>query len=189
MMRRESRRVIGGWRATVTPEVGHVRQRDDEGELRRQPPLQASWRPDADEGPHQESQIEAADVHEQTLQDVRVAPEMCPSHAAGLVEMRVRPFQAFTPSPQQGESTRAVNAPTIRIHRGFGCDGPHEGGLPGGGHNLNQRNAYGVSSIQVSVPLVRADSGPARPLLQWPCHEKMLTTGVAMGPRLRISAS
>ena len=42
------------WRST--PEVDDVRpQRDDEGHERRQPPLQAARRADADEGPHQES--------------------------------------------------------------------------------------------------------------------------------------
>ena len=95
-------------------------QHNADGHQRRQAPLQAAWRADADKGPHQESQIEATDMDEEPLQDVCVAPEMCPSHAAGLVEMRVGPFQAFTPSPQQGESPCAVNAPTIRIHRGLG---------------------------------------------------------------------
>ena len=79
------------------------------------------WRPrgvpTADEGAHQEPEIEAADVHEQPLQNVRVAAEMRAPHAPGLVEMRVRAFQVLAPSPQQGQAPRAVDASTIRIDR------------------------------------------------------------------------
>src|SRR5689334_3620875 len=41
---------------------------------------------------------------------------MSPSHAAGLVQMRVRTFQQFAASSQQSFSSLALNAAPIRIH-------------------------------------------------------------------------
>src|SRR5687767_12239647 len=100
MMRRESSRVLSRWCLVVTPEVDDQSpQRHDEGEECRQPSLQAARRADAGEGPHQEAEIEATDVHEQTLQDVGVPPQMCASHPTGFIEMRIRPLQPLASAP------------------------------------------------------------------------------------------
>ena len=48
-------------------------QDDERG---RQASLQPAWRPDADEGPHQEAQVEAADVNEQPLQNIGMPAQM-----------------------------------------------------------------------------------------------------------------
>ena len=50
--------------------------------------------------PHEQPQIEAADVHEQPFQDVGMPAQMHAAHAAGVIEMGVGPFQPFAPLPQ-----------------------------------------------------------------------------------------
>ena len=40
-----------------------------------------------------------------------------PSHAAGVVQMRVRPFEVLAPSPQQGHAPCTADASAIRIDR------------------------------------------------------------------------
>ena len=83
MMRRETGRMIGGWRSVVAPQAYHVGPKhDEERHDRGQAPLQAAGRPNAEERSHKESQVEAAGVDEQSFQDVRVAAQMGPSHAA-----------------------------------------------------------------------------------------------------------
>src|SRR5215212_5935330 len=105
MMWRESSPVSGGWRPVVTATVDDMRpQRAHESDERRQPALHATWRADADEGPHQESQVEATDVHEEPFQDVRVAAKMRPPHSTGFIEMGVRSFQSLTAAPLQRQS-------------------------------------------------------------------------------------
>ena len=65
MIRRKNGRLIVGWRVVVAPAALPARpQRDDERHNRRQVALQAPRRADADERPHQEAQIEAADMDE-----------------------------------------------------------------------------------------------------------------------------
>ena len=93
-------------------------QRDDDGHKRRQTSLQAPWRADADERPHQEGEVEAADVHEEPFQDVRVAAQMDAPHATGFVEMRVRSFQPLAAAPLQRPPTHAADTPPVRVHRG-----------------------------------------------------------------------
>lgn len=70
--------------------------------------------------PHEEPQIEAARVNQQSLQNVRVPPQVHAAQAACLVEMREGPLQAFAAKPQQSQAPRATNAPPIPIHRGTG---------------------------------------------------------------------
>src|SRR6187200_1829999 len=77
----------------------------------------------AGEGPHQESEIEAANVHEQALQDVRVPSQMRASHPTGFVEMRIWALQSLASAPLQPPSARATNPSTI------GIDGVAGGGL------------------------------------------------------------
>src|SRR4051812_41882747 len=112
-MRREFSRVTSGW-CLVTPQVNDQRpQRRDKGDECRQPPLQAARRAEADNRPHQEAEIEAADVHEQALQDVRVPPQMRASHPPGFVKMRIRAFQSLASATLQPPPARATNASTI----------------------------------------------------------------------------
>ena len=73
--------------------------------------------PTPNERPHEEAQVEAADVDQQPFQDVRVPAQMRAPHPARLVEMRIRAFQPLAASPLQGVPARAADAPTIRIHR------------------------------------------------------------------------
>jgi len=65
-------------------------------------------RADADEGAHQESRIEAPDVHEQTLQDVRVPQRIGTAHPASLVEMRIGALQSLVAAPLQRPPARAA---------------------------------------------------------------------------------
>ena len=61
--------------------------------------LEAPRRTDARQLPHEQPQIEAADVYEQPFQDVGMPAQMHAAHAAGLIEMSVGPFQQFAPLP------------------------------------------------------------------------------------------
>ena len=78
--------------AAVNP-VGQMRpQRDDERHTRGEMTLEPPRRADAHEGPHQESQIETADVHQEPLQNVVVTTEMRASQATRFVQVSVRSF-------------------------------------------------------------------------------------------------
>ena len=70
--------------------------------------LQASRRAHAEDGPHEEARVEPADMDEQPLQDVGVAPPVGATHPAGLVEMRVGPFQVLAAATLQ---------PPVRVDR------------------------------------------------------------------------
>ena len=72
-----------------------------DGETRRRAPLEAPWRADARQLPHEQPEIGATDVHEQALQDVGMATQMHPTHPPGFVEMRVGTFQQLASLPQQ----------------------------------------------------------------------------------------
>ncbi len=89
MMRRAAWRAIDDAGYDMTPAVGDDRdeQSDQRAEAARSP-----RGADADERPHQEAEIQAADVDEEAFQDVRVAPQVRPTHPAGLVEIGVRPL-------------------------------------------------------------------------------------------------
>ena len=92
MMRREHGPAVGGGRVDGAAEVRQARpQRDDHG----QTPLEAARRANTEACPHEEPQIESADVDEQSFQDVRVTPQMRPTQTTGLIEMRIRPFQVL----------------------------------------------------------------------------------------------
>jgi hypothetical protein len=80
----------------VAPEFDEVHpERDDE----RHVPLQAARRADTETRAHEEAQIEPADVHQQSFQDVCVPSQMRPTHRPGLIEMRIGPFQPFSALP------------------------------------------------------------------------------------------
>ena len=67
--------------------------------------------------PHEQPEIEAADMHEHTLQDVGMPAQMHPAHAPDFVEMRIGAFEPFTALAQQPLPAGAPNPPTIGIHR------------------------------------------------------------------------
>ena len=86
-------------------------------EGRSRGPGGSARRTDARQLPHEQPQIEAADVHEQPFQDVGMSAQMHAAHAAGVIEMGVGPFQQFAPLPQQPFPARASDPPPIGIHR------------------------------------------------------------------------
>jgi hypothetical protein len=103
----------------ATPSPAH----DDEHHECGESALQAPWRADAADRPHEETQIEAADAHQQSLEDVGVSAEMRASQAAGLVEMRAGAFEALAAPPLKGAAARPADAPTIRVDRVAGRRG------------------------------------------------------------------
>jgi len=91
-------------------------QRQKARQARDESSLQPAWRADADQVPHEQSEIEAAGVNQQPLQDVRVTTEVHAPHAARLIEMGKRPFESLAAEPQQAQASWAANAPTIAVH-------------------------------------------------------------------------
>ena len=76
MMRRENGRVIGGWRPVMAQRFS---TRVNSATTRATPPadtLGAERHADADDGPHQESQGEPSDIHEQPFQDIGVPSQI-----------------------------------------------------------------------------------------------------------------
>jgi len=90
---------------------------DDQRDQRAQAALEATRRADAEERAHQEPEIEAPDVDEEAFQDVRVAPQVRPAHPAGLIEMGVRPLQAFAAASLQPTAAGPAYPPAVRIDR------------------------------------------------------------------------
>src|ERR1043165_7153092 len=100
---------------------GNVPERADQGKKggyeRDKSPLQAAWRTDAKQLPHEQAEIEAGRVNQQPLANVRMSAKVHAAHPARLKEMREGPFQAFSSEPQQPLAACAANATTIAIHR------------------------------------------------------------------------
>ena len=67
--------------------------------------------------PHEQPEIDAADLEEQPFQDVGMPAQMDAAHPAGLVEMGVGPFQQFVPLPQQPCPEHAPNPRSVGMHR------------------------------------------------------------------------
>ena len=121
--------------------------------------------------PHEYPEIEAADMHEQALQDVGMPAQMRPAHPPGLVEMRVGPFEQLAPLPQQPLPPGAPNPPAIGVDRGTGRrlvlpvappairlrDGTaqaqlQEGGPPGGRSYTASSCSYSASGSSGAMP-------------------------------------
>ena len=68
-----------------------AQEADQRVQKRRRAALEATRRTDARQLPHEQPQIEAADVHEQPFQDVGMPAQMHAAHAAGVIEMGVGP--------------------------------------------------------------------------------------------------
>src|SRR5207244_3651558 len=61
------------------------------------------------------SEIEAAGVNQYPLENIFVAAQMCAPHAAGVVEVRERAFDALAALPHQAPSAWPAHASTIAI--------------------------------------------------------------------------
>ena len=91
---------------------------DQRGTDGRRTALQAARGADAGQLPHEQPEIEAAHVHEDTLQDVGMVPQMHAAQPPGLVEMRVRPFEALLrgskTDPQRPLPTDPLTTDSVR---------------------------------------------------------------------------
>ena len=98
MMRREAHRPIARRIAGIGSAIAtRGDQRRDHRQAGRQPALEVTWRADADERTHHESQVKAAAVDQEPFQHVDVATQVRAPHRPGLVEVRVRTFQSLAP--------------------------------------------------------------------------------------------
>ena len=79
--------------------------------------LEAARRPDAEQLPHEQPEIQAADLQEQALEDVAVSAQVHAAHPSGCVEMRIGTFEAFTAPTQQPLTACAANPSPVGIHR------------------------------------------------------------------------
>ena len=93
------------------PPPGRTEEADQDGDKRHSAPLEAPWRADARQLPHEQAEVGATDLEEQPLQAVGMPPEKYAAHAPGFIEMRVGPFQALAPLPQE---PLPVGLPRIR---------------------------------------------------------------------------
>ena len=109
-------RTLRGPEAPQTPPAA-AQEADQRLHQRRRAALEAPRRADARQVPHEQPEIDAADLDEQPFQDVGMPAQMDAAHPAGLVEMRVGPFQQLAPLPQQPFPARAADPPPVGIHR------------------------------------------------------------------------
>ena len=109
--------------------VGAVQSRHARARSMRTTVARRPCRPrgaDADQSPHEQTQVEATGVHEHALQDVGVTPQMDAAQRARLVQMRPGAFQPLAPVAQQASATLPADAPAIP-------NGVAGRGLPKGG--------------------------------------------------------
>ena len=107
---------LGSPEAPRTPPIP-AQEADQRAKTRRRAALEASRPAHSRQVPHEQPQVDAADLHEQPFQDVGMPAQMDAAHPAGLVEMRVGPFQPFAPLPQQPFPARAADPPTVGTRR------------------------------------------------------------------------
>lgn len=79
--------------------------------------LQAARRAHAHEQTHQEPEIEGAEMHEHSLEDVDVPPQVRAPHRPGVVGVRKRALQELAATTEQGHAACPANAPAIRVDR------------------------------------------------------------------------
>lgn len=103
-------------------QLDDTKYREYEG---RDAPLQAPGLPDADEGAHQESEVEAGRMHDQSFEDVLMTSQMRPPHAARLVQARIRPLEQFAAATQEALASCAAHPLTIGVHRRLRIRGLH----------------------------------------------------------------
>src|SRR5690554_435608 len=88
-------------------------QRQKRHQHRGDASLQPSRRADADELPHEQAEIEAAGVNQQSLANVGVAPEIDATKTACLIQMGEGAFEALAAKPQQAQAARTANPATV----------------------------------------------------------------------------
>ncbi len=66
---------------------------------------------------HDQSQVEAADVHEHPLENIQVSAQVSSSHAAGFQSVSEAPFDQLAAFAHQPLATLAADAPAIGVHR------------------------------------------------------------------------
>ena len=88
--------------------------------------LEAARRPDAHHLPHEQPEIQAADLQEHALEDVVVPAQVHAAQVPGDVEMRVGMGRSRR-SPRR-RSSRFARAP--RIRRGLACTASRAAGFP-----------------------------------------------------------
>ena len=109
-------RTLRGPEAPHTPPAA-AQEADQRLHQRRRAAFEAPRRADARQVPHEQLEIDAADLDEQPFQNVGMPAQMDAAHPAGLIEMRVWPFQQLAPLPQQPFPACAANPPPVGIHR------------------------------------------------------------------------
>src|SRR6266496_417047 len=82
--------------------------------------LQAARRAHPDHLTHDESEIEATDVNQYPLENIRVAAQMRTAHPTRVVDMRERAFDRLPASTHQPPAAGAANPAAIAIHRRLG---------------------------------------------------------------------
>ena len=108
-------RTLGGPEAPHTPPAA-AQKADQRLHQRRRAALEAPRRAHARQVPHEQPEIDAADLDEHPFQDVGMPAQMHAAHPAGLVEMRVGPFQQLAPLPQQPFPACASDPSAVGIH-------------------------------------------------------------------------
>src|SRR5438552_7254204 len=90
----------------------------DQRERETPPPaaLKTTGGPPADRVAHQEPEIEGAGVHDQALEDVRMAAQVNLPQPAGVIDMGKRALDVFPSAPHQAPAPRAADSPTIAVH-------------------------------------------------------------------------
>ena len=84
------------------PPPGRTEEADQDGDKRHSAPLEAPWRADARQLPHEQAEVGATDAGGAAASSCWDAPpEKYAAHAPGFIEMRVGPFQALAPLPQE----------------------------------------------------------------------------------------
>src|SRR4029453_4350374 len=81
---------------------------DDDRENRRSAALKTARRADSDQVPHEQPEVARRRMHQQTLRDFGGPAERGGADPAGLVEMRVGPFEEFTTTTEQTPAARAT---------------------------------------------------------------------------------
>src|SRR5438128_9471296 len=82
---------------------------------RKKEPLQAPRGANSEAPPHQEPQVESADMSEQSFEDVHVPAQVRPAHPASLVGMRKGALQDLASLFPEPLTARPTDAATVRV--------------------------------------------------------------------------
>jgi len=79
--------------------------------------LEAAWRTAAAQLPHEQAEIERARVDQQAFEDVRMPPQVCAAHPAGVVDVRERLLLVLPAAPQKPQAARSAHAAALAVDR------------------------------------------------------------------------